>query len=61
MRSDRNHLGRDAVVKLSLDDWEMRSDRNSGVITQTGTDSLDDWEMRSDRNSRDGVAALQTV
>ena len=34
----------------SLDDWDMRSDRNCGWVGQAWPASLDDWDMRSDRN-----------
>ncbi len=35
---------------ISLDDWEMRSGRNSASAFAHGAESLDDWEMRSGRN-----------
>ncbi len=34
----------------SLDDWDMRSDRNGVGWMDDGARSLDDWDMRSDRN-----------
>ena len=35
---------------LSLDDWDMRSDRNGSEQLVGTRYSLDDWDMRSDRN-----------
>ena len=35
----------------SLDDWDMRSDRNFGGPNIWINTSLDDWDMRSDRNA----------
>ena len=34
----------------SLDDWDMRSDRNEFGQAMALRQSLDDWDMRSDRN-----------
>ncbi len=39
-------------IRLSLDDWEMHSDRNVLTREQGCQHSLDDWEMHSDRNYR---------
>ena len=44
--------------RLSLDDWDMRSDRNSAKFWGTTGFSLDDWDMRSDRNIAFGVAPM---
>ncbi len=42
----------------SLDDWDMRSDRNKpGCAVRLGV-SLDDWDMRSDRNLYDLINEL---
>ena len=38
---------------MSLDDWDMRSDRNYNRIRTAIVQSLDDWDMRSDRNAVD--------
>ena len=35
---------------VSLDDWDMRFDRNCGLFTPMVSESLDDWDMRFDRN-----------
>ena len=44
------------LAVVSLDDWDMRSDRNTiGAPFQIGY-SLDDWDMRSDRNSFSALA-----
>ncbi len=37
-------------LSFSLDDWDMRSDRNFKIVNATPKQSLDDWDMRSDRN-----------
>ena len=37
-------------VHLSLDDWDMRFDRNQLAAVDLPTPSLDDWDMRFDRN-----------
>ena len=38
---------------VSLDDWDMRSDRNHDDHLVETLCSLDDWDMRSDRNEFD--------
>jgi len=36
----------------SIDDWEMRSNRNKYGKDAVSQISIDDWEMRSNRNTR---------
>jgi len=37
-------------VCSSIDDWEMRSNRNTRKACAISRKSIDDWEMRSNRN-----------
>ena len=61
MRSGRNSFLARSFFHLSLDDWDMRSGRNSAASIRCGrnvdyrglhkSNSLDDWDMRSGRNA----------
>ncbi len=47
MRSSRNCGVIIAKHVASLDDWDMRSSRNSNSNNNIGSRSLDDWDMSS--------------